>query len=245
MKSKVIKRVLLSCDSERKILYGFVEDEFFIWIINKKFSIIFLSFPSFLISQIWGINEITNNLFFFLVSEKEIKIERRALLICDPKAKPFHGLVWMSFSFVLETKNCLLLSISLLSNQWNEGVSETLSNFISFCIFFLMVFICFSRGFILLGVIAMRGSSRFWKLIALNHMTSISVKTLWSSPQEIKRLLQQIAEGNYATIGLTLVIKIFWIAGQPNPQGNTILFLKFLVLVVAYKFLLVWFYKSY
>jgi len=60
-------------------------------------------------------------------------------------------------------------------------------------------------------------NKRFFRVLKIDRSEpsdlNISQDPVLYSPQEIKSLLQRIAEGNRATGGLTFVAKVFGIAG--------------------------------
>ncbi|KAG2383905.1 Phosphoinositide phosphatase [Vigna angularis] len=61
-------------------------------------------------------------------------------------------------------------------------------------------------------------SKRFFRVLKIDRSEpsdlNMSQDPVLYSPQEIKSLLQRIAEGNRATSGLTFVAKVFGIAGK-------------------------------
>lgn len=64
---------------------------------------------------------------------------------------------------------------------------------------------------------------------------NISEDPVVYSQQEIKSLLQRIAEGNRATGGLNFVAKVFGIAGQRRAFQLFLVFLSYSVVIYMYE----------
>lgn len=91
----------------------------------------------------------------------------------------------------------------------------------------LVLLYLFKQRFYLIGS---DRNKRFFRVLKIDRSEpsdlNISEDPVVYSPQEIKSLLQRIAEGNRATGGLSFVAKVFGIAGYSTAQQTQCFFKK-------------------